>query len=287
MNASNASPNFSIASGAGGLPKLSLSTGDGSCVEVYLHGATVVSWRPAGDTERLFVSRAARFGPGEAIRGGVPVVFPQFGALGPLRQHGFARRLAWEFVGVKSEGEWLAAVLRLQDSAETQRDWPHRFLAELRVALGGRTLAITLGVTNTDDRPFGFTAALHTYLAVANPAETHLEGLAGLHYRDHAAGGSEAQQVADWVDFPGEVDRLYFGAPTELRFVEGGRTTVIRSAGFPDAVVWNPGAVKAASMADLEVSEHWRFVCVEAAVAGAPVALAPGERWQGTQTLVA
>jgi glucose-6-phosphate 1-epimerase len=83
------------------------------------------------------------------------------------------------------------------------------------------------------------------------------------------------------------VDRLYLGAPAELRLVETGRMTVIRPAGFPDAVVWNPGAAKAADMTDLEAGEYRQFVCVEAAASGAPVALAPGERWQGAQTLVA
>jgi glucose-6-phosphate 1-epimerase len=269
------------------LPKLSLSADDGSTAEVYLHGATVVSWRPAGDVERLFVSRAARFGPGEAIRGGVPVIFPQFGALGPLRQHGFARLLAWEFAGVENTGETLTAVLQLSDSAETQADWPYRFMAELRVSLGGRALAMTLSIANTDGRKFSFTAALHTYLAVADVEETYVDGLAGLAYRDHTADRVLREQVAPRVDFPGEVDRLYLDAPAELRLVEPGRVTVIRAAGFPEAVVWNPGAAKAAGVKDLEAAEYRRFVCVEAAAAGAPVELGSGERWQGTQTLIA
>ena len=287
MNSSTMNPSFFIAAGAGGLPKLTLASASGSRAEVYLHGATVVSWQPAGDTERLFLSRVSRFGPGEAIRGGVPLVFPQFGTLGPLRQHGFARRMPWGFVGAATSGEVITATLRLQDSEETRRDWPHRFLAELIVSLGGRELAITLAITNTDDEPFTFTAALHTYLAVADLAEARVEGLAGLRYRDHTAGGTEAQQVSAQVDFSGQVDRLYLNTPAELRLVEAARTTVIRSAGFPDAVVWNPGAGKCAAMADLEPGDYRRYVCVEAAAAGAPVALAPGERWQGTQTLVA
>ncbi len=52
-------------------------------------------------------------------------------------------------------------------------------------------------------------------------------------------------------------------------------------------MVWNPGAAKCATMADLEPEDYLRFVCVEAATVGAPVTLGPGERWQGSQTLVA
>ncbi|HEX6371728.1 MAG TPA: hypothetical protein VF006_22595, partial [Longimicrobium sp.] len=63
---------------AAALPKLRLSHASGATAEVYLHGAHVASWVPAGGTEALFVSRAATFAPGKAIRGGVPVIFPQF-----------------------------------------------------------------------------------------------------------------------------------------------------------------------------------------------------------------
>jgi glucose-6-phosphate 1-epimerase len=61
----------------------------------------------------------------------------------------------------------------------------------------------------------------------------------------------------------------------------------VQKAGFADAVVWNPGAEKCVTMADLEPEDYQRFVCVEAAAVRAPIQLAPGERWQGTQTLKA
>jgi glucose-6-phosphate 1-epimerase len=82
------------------------------------------------------------------------------------------------------------------------------------------------------------------------------------------------------------VNRIYFDAPAEVRLIEPDRTTVIRKAGFSDAVVWNPAAAKCATMPDLEPDDYRRFVCVEAATVESPVRLAPGERWQGTQTLV-
>ena len=83
------------------------------------------------------------------------------------------------------------------------------------------------------------------------------------------------------------MNRIYFDAPAEARLVEAGRRIVVQKAGFADAVVWNPGAEKCATMADLEPEDYRRFVCVEAAIVGAPIQLAPGERWQGTQTLMA
>ncbi len=277
---------FALSPGAGDLPKLTLVAPDGARAEVYLHGAHVTSWVPAGGQERLFLSRAAQFRAGTPIRGGVPVVFPQFGKLGPLPQHGFARVSAWELAGADGSAEGATATLRLRDTEDTRRIWPHAFLAELGVRIGASQLAVSLAIANTDAEPYSFTAALHTYLSVADLAATRVEGLAGLRYRDSAAGGVEAQQDAGQVDFPGEVDRIYFAAPAELRLVEPGRTTVIRKEGFWGVVVWNPGAARSASMPDLEPDDYRRFVCVEAAAIEPPVSLAPGERWQGTQTLL-
>lgn len=287
MNAATPNSVFAIAPGAGDLPKLTLVAPDGARAEIYLHGAHVTSWIPAGGSERLFMSRASQFKPGSPIRGGIPVIFPQFGTTGPLAQHGFARVMPWEFVGAEVVGMGASAVFRLRDTEDSRSLWANAFLAELTVAIGSNQLAATLAITNTGAESFTFTSALHTYFAITDLTATAVEGLAGGRYRDAAAGGAESQQVAPRVDFTGEVNRIYFDAPAELRLVEPGRTTLVRSAGFPDAVVWNPAAARCAAMSDLVPDDYQRFVCVEAAVIGTPVSLAPGARWQGTQTLVA
>ena len=59
---------------------------------VYLQGAHLAEWKPAGQEPVLFLSARSQYVPGKAIRGGVPVIFPWFGPrhdgkAGP--QHGF------------------------------------------------------------------------------------------------------------------------------------------------------------------------------------------------------
>ena len=51
-------------------------------------------------------------------------------------------------------------------------------------------LSVTLEVANTGDTPFAFTAALHTYLRVADIANVTIEGLQGCDYEDSANGGT-------------------------------------------------------------------------------------------------
>lgn len=271
------------------LPRVALRAADGARAEAYRHGAHVTSWIPAGEADdRLYLSARSAFRPGAAIRGGVPVIFPQFAAFGPLPKHGFAREVEWQLVdqGVAADGD-AAATFRLADAPATRAVWPHPFAAELTVTVGGAVLDLRLRVTNTGDAPLAFTGALHTYLRVGDVEAAAVRGLAGVRYRDSAAGGVERVQDDAELRVSGEVDRIYLQAPPVLEVREPGRVLRVTHAGFPDVVVWNPGAERAAALPDLEPGGHRRLLCVEAAVVGTPVRLAPGARWDGRQTLVA
>lgn len=282
-----AAPVFEVTSGAGNLPRLTLVAPDGARAEIYQYGAQVVSWIPAGGQDRLFLSRASQFRSGAPIRGGIPVAFPQFGAFGPLPLHGLVRLMLWEFVGADTVRDQASAVFRLHDTETSRELWPHPFQAELTASIGGNRLQTTLALTNPGAEPFSFTAALHTYLRVSEISRTAIKGLTGLTYRDSAAGGIQKRETAPQVDFTGEVNRTYFAAPADTLLVTPESTTIIRKSGFTDTVVWNPAAEKCAAMPDLEPDDYRRFVCVEAVTVAEPVQLAPGKRWQGSQTLLA
>jgi len=247
---------------------------------VALHGAQLLSWIPADGRERLFLGERAQFAPGSAIRGGVPVIFPQFAERGNLRKHGFARLLRWAFEGIADD----AAVFELHDGPDTT-EWPHPFVCRLSVGLTASRLAVALDVENRGDAPFDFTAALHTYLRVDDLARASLEGLQGCDYEDSANGGTLHRQHDYAVVFDGEVDRIYNDVVAPLALVDGERRLDIEHEGFGDAIVWNPGEHLAARIGDLAPGEHARFVCVEAGQVMAPVLLAPGERWRGSQVL--
>ena len=286
--AAAAAANFTVEAGAGGLPRVVACAADGARVEVYLHGAHVTSWQPAGGGERLFVSARSRYGPDAAIRGGVPVCFPQFAALGPLPMHGFARTASWDLVHARRSAAGAAEVLlRLADSEATRALWPHAFVAELSVTAAGSTLALGLAVQNTGHAALDFTGALHTYLRVADVTQAAVYGLRGAGYRDKVKGTDGETETANVLRVVGPIDRVYYAAPADLELREPGRALAITTTGFADTVIWNPGAAGGAAMADLEPDGYARMVCVEAAAARAPVTVRPGARWLGTQTLAA
>lgn len=268
-----------------GRPCVRLRQGDVSA-QVSLHGAHVLSWKPAPARERLYLSPSAIHAPGTAIRGGIPVIFPQFAGRGPLTRHGFARLMAWDFRGIEpgaTGGE--AAVLELCDGETTRGAWPHAFRARLEVALAPGTLQVGLEILNRDETPFDFTAALHTYLRVARLPQVELHGLESAAYEDTARKGAAMAAAGLPVRFEGEVDRIYADAPRALVLQEPQGPLHIETEGFRDTVVWNPGATLAASIGDLGAGEHLRFVCVEAGTVVEAVTLAPGERWLGIQRL--
>jgi glucose-6-phosphate 1-epimerase len=280
---------FPITPGRGDLPKLILVAPDGARAEIYLHGAQVTSWIPAGAADgRLFLSARSRFSAESAIRGGIPVSFPQFAAQGPLPNHGFARESTWQLVhaDVRDDGA-AAALLRLADSHATRQVWPHPFTLELALRLSGRSLHVALRVVNTGGAEFSFTAALHTYLRIRDVQATAVHGLQGATYFDKVSGRHGCIESASALDIIGPVDRVYHVAPPDLEVREPDRAMAIRATGFPDTVVWNPGAAGALTMADLGPGTEREMLCIEAAAAAAPVALAPGASWQGTQMLTA
>lgn len=267
--------------GEGGLPRLVLTSADGGRAEVYLHGAHVARWTTGDGDDVLYLSPRSRFEAGQAIRGGIPVVFPQFATRGPLPKHGFARTAEWALIDASSD----TATLELVDTPETRAVWDFSFHARLRMEIGDG-LRMSLSIRNTDVRPFDFTCALHTYDRVPDITRTEVVGLEGVKYIDSVTGESHVQS-GDRLDFRGETDRIYLDAPEMLRIrdLDGGRTITIAKHGFPDAVVWNPWAEKSAALDDLGEGEHARFVCVEAGCIGRPVHLSPGETWEGRQVI--
>ncbi len=267
-----------------GLPSRILTLANGDRLQVLLHGAQVVSW-VAGGRERLYLSPRSRFDGRSAIRGGVPVCFPQFNQRGSLPKHGFARNLAWESGTPPTvSGKGVRLTLNLRSGTTTQEFWPQAFEAGLALDLRPGSLQISLDVRNADETPLCFTGALHTYLAVDDMAGVELSGLGGSAEWDAL---TDRRAVAgDRLRFVGEFDRVYAAATRPLQLRDGNHgLTIAQSASWAETVVWNPGPDKGAALPDLPADGYARLLCVEAAQVSQAITLAPGARWQGWQRL--
>jgi glucose-6-phosphate 1-epimerase len=272
-----------IENSPGGLVRLVL-TPPAATLHVYLQGAHVTHFQPAGEAPLLFLSKGSAFQPGKAIRGGVPVIFPWFGARQGHPEsaaHGFARTLPWEIETLESaaDGE-INLSLVLAASDETRREWPHDFLLRHRMTCG-RELRMTLEVENRGNAAFDFEEALHTYLAAADARQTRILGLAGSDYLDKVDGFRRKVQEEAPIRFTGETDRVYLhtAGTCTLEDPAGGRSLQVAKEGSATTVVWNPWIEKAAAMADFGDDEWPLMACIETANAAEDaVTLAPGAR---------
>lgn len=271
-----------------GLPAVRLCASDGSTATITLHGAHVVSWTDAQGLERLYLSPTSRFEAGQAIRGGVPVIFPQFSTRGPLPRHGFARTAAWSVVDAPPAPApaGCSVTLRLHSNTSTRALWPHAFVCELTVALEDGCLTMRLEVHNLGTAPFRFQAALHSYLAVGAIGSVRLSGLENCVFEDSTqADRPRAMDPQAVLPIDGTTDRIYYDTPSPLALQSDLGTLAVRQEGFCDVVVWNPGQTQEGAFADLPQDGHQHFVCVEAALIGRACELGAGERWVGVQTL--
>jgi glucose-6-phosphate 1-epimerase len=267
--------------GNGSLTKLTINT-DLAAAEIYLHGAHITHFHPRGAAPVLFMSKASNFQAGKAIRGGVPVIFPWFGARAGHPQdpaHGFARVREWQLESCEESPDGSTRiVLSLNDDEDTRRQWPFAFGLRL-VVIVSAALDITLEVRNASLETIGFEEALHTYLNVGDVRRVRVEGLDGIAYIDKAGGGVRKTQVAGGVTPVGETDRLYLhtrGA-TVLRDPVLGRSITVEKEGSEATVLWNPWIAKAQALADFGDDEWPQMMCVETAnAADCAVRLAPG-----------
>lgn len=253
---------------APGVPCLELD-GPLCRARVSLLGGQLLSFVPAGGDEWLYLSPDAVCQPGKAIRGGVPVCWPWFGAHpddATAPAHGTVRGALWTLDAVErhADGAWRVAL-----SAP-----PHGGLgAGLQLSLG-RDVGMELVTRNTADQPRPLSCALHGYFRVGDVRELAITGLAGCAYDDKVDGGARREQSAT-LTLVAETDRIYYDVPA-LTLIDGARRLAI--SGGASVVLWNPWADKAARLADLPDADWTRFICVEAALAGrAARLLAAGE----------
>lgn len=269
-----------------GQPAVQIQSPDGAQATVLLHGGHVVSWVPAGGQEQLYLSPRAVAGEGQAVRGGVPVIFPQFEQRGPdvsLPRHGLARNRAWRLEGGQAGSDHAQATFVLQDDEATRAIWPHGFTLELTVSVSGGRLDLELFAENTGTTTWPFAAALHTYLAVSDLQQVRLQGLEGCRYVDSLL---RSETIEDHPEkrFHGEIDRIYEKVPAGLLLRDGPRRLAIETDGLPDAVIWNPGPEKCAALRDMPPDGWQHMLCVEGARVFQPVTLGPQESWTGRQS---
>lgn len=255
--------------------------------ELYLHGAHLTRWQPAGEQPVLFLSERAVFTAEKAIRGGVPIVFPWFGGRTATPQnprtdgpsHGFARLSEWTLAFAAVAGDDLHLTLTMGPDDRTRGLGYDDFQIAYQIILGAE-LRMQLLVSNASEtRPLQFEEALHTYLAVADAEQCTLIGLSDTEFLDKADHLKRKHQRETLLKLKGETDRAYLNTVTPINVDDAvlKRRIAVCKANSKSTVVWNPWRELSAKLEDMS-PDGWRsMVCVETANIGAnAITLAPG-----------
>ncbi len=277
-----------IVSGNGGLLKVQI-TSPAASAEIYLHGAQLTSWQPAGTEEVIFLSQQSRWEEGRAIRGGIPICFPWFRAKSDdpkAPAHGVVRTKAWQLETVAQEQDSVIVTLSTKSDAESRKWWPFEFRLVHRITVGAE-LKLALIVTNTGDAPFHFEEALHTYNRVGDAANLRITGLDGVAFLDNRDGNKLKLQTGD-VLLAQATDNAYLNTLSPVEIVDPvlNRRIRLEKQNSLTTVVWNPWQEDAAKLADLGDNEWQQLACVEASnILSGAVTLAPGEEHTMTATI--
>ncbi len=265
--------------GPGGFPIIEINNGQAKAA-ISVYAGHILAFQPTDEpVGLLFLSEQTAYQSGKAIRGGIPICWPWFGA-DPDNQgrpnHGFVRNRRWQVfsTAMQSDGS-TKVVLGMVDTDDTQAMWPHSFNLTIEITVSN-TLKVELVTRNTGDQPFTITQALHSYFTVGDISQTKVIGLAGTSYLDKVAGYVPKTQTGD-ITIAAEVDRIYQNVSPSLTIDDRALSRQIQmtSIGSNTAIVWNPWAENSAKMADLKDDDYQRFICVETANAADEVVEVP------------
>jgi glucose-6-phosphate 1-epimerase len=279
-----------VCEGHGGLPRVQITSAFGEG-EVYLHGAHVTSWKPAGNDEVLFVSSKSQWQEGQAIRGGIPICFPWFRAKAGdahAPAHGFARTRSWQLESIIEREKGVAVSMVTHSDEQSRRWWPGEFRLTHRVTFGPE-LKLELICRNTGTTPLRFEEALHTYNRVADVEQVHLQGLDTVRFLDNTNANQEKIQIGD-VAIASQTDSAYVNTESAVDLLDPKMRRRIRlqKEDSLNTVVWNPWREGAAGLRDLGDGEWKQFLCVEASnILDSSVNLDPGQEHKMTAVLSA
>jgi glucose-6-phosphate 1-epimerase len=240
---------------------------------VYLQGAHLTHWQPAGERPVLFTSRKSDFLPGKPIRGGVPIAFPWFatdskqdryqGKPGP--SHGFARIQDWtlSFAGLSGDDLHLTFTLAPTELSREMGFDHFRLAFELVI---GRSLTMRLAVANDAQTPLVFEEALHTYFAVGDVHEVSITGLEPTGYIDKTDNFRFKPAANAPLRLTGFTDRVYPNttATCTIQDAQVRRAITIEKQNSHTTVVFNPWK----ELPDMGPDEWHEMVCVETVNAG-------------------
>ena len=188
------------------LPCWEITVGE-SRVVVSSYGAHVLSYQ-VGTQPILWLSDTAVWQNGKAIRGGIPICWPWFGACpqelnldnSAKPNHGIARTKFWFLAETIISDEVATLIFQLE---EQQLPW---VIGSVGLKYIVELTAESLTVTLQSSEPFAQQAALHTYFNVESSETSRVSPLPNQFYDKTI--DSITTTAIDHCEFKSEIDRI-------------------------------------------------------------------------------
>jgi len=239
--------------------------------KISLYGGQVLAWQPNGQKPVLWLSDANQYQVGKAIRGGIPLCWPWFGAHhndpeNHSGNHGFARKQMWEIDTIDLLEEHVVVTLKWQGE-----NIHPLFLVNCQLKqtlVFGENFSQQLLISNLSHQDCDYTAALHSYIQVGNPQEINIVELSALEFDDQLT--AERRKPEVFINGMGPVDRVYHrlaeqNQTMQIQDSRWQRTIEVTSNNCQQWVFWNPGKLGAETMSDVHENGENEFVCLEPA----------------------
>ena len=243
-------------------------------MKINLIGAQLISAEIFNGSNIFYLSSFSKIN--NISRGGVPIIFPQFGYSGLLKKHGFARELAWVELESSITKSQEIAKYELEINPFTFENW--EFKAKLFLTcklIKSTSLSIYLQIQNTGDKSFSFTGGLHPYFSIKSRKDLKILGLANTPYLD-----TDPLINSFALNDNTGIERLFY-TNSNLQINTGFDRLNLTVVGFENWMIWNPGIKGAKNIDDLPNTDWDKFVCIEPLVNKNGVNLDPNEIFNG------
>ena len=146
-------------------------------------GGIVTSWT-VGDQEIFYLDTERFTHPDLSVRGGIPILFPICGNMPEntytlngevynLKQHGFAREMAWQVDTDEQVENGISLILT--STPATLAVYPFEFKVKFTYILTGSTLVIKQSYSNLSSQSMPFSAGTHPYFAAPDKSQLKFE----------------------------------------------------------------------------------------------------------------
>jgi len=269
------SPSVSIEHSDSGLEYINVAS-DTCTAKIYLQGAQLTQFTPAGKKPLIWVSSEEDYQEGKSIRGGIPICWPWFGVNSnpdwPI--HGVARTNLWRADEVSENDGVIRVSLTLPMTQIDETYWPHKSTLKVEFILTEK-LEVRLTTTNLSDQTITFTQALHTYFPTPAIEETKVDGLQGSKFIEFGEGPFDQNEL---VGFARETDMVYTQAPAKQRIITPDGIIEVGRENSTSCVLWNPWIDKSKRLSNFADDEYHTMLCLEAAnVMDDSATVAPGQ----------